>query len=88
LVGADTIIRVGDRRYYRSLAEMQEAIERIAAAECRFLVFGRQGPLGFRELHQMELPEKLATLCEGVSAARFRADISSTQIRRRRRRED
>ncbi|MCA9204718.1 MAG: CinA family protein, partial [Planctomycetales bacterium] len=42
VVGADTIRRVGDARYYAGDASQRDAaIDRIAQLGCRFLVFGR-----------------------------------------------
>jgi nicotinamide mononucleotide (NMN) deamidase PncC len=85
LVGVDTIIRIGDPRYYADDPRWcQLAIDTLAAIGSRFLVFGRDTADGFRELADVELPPDLAILCEGVSACDFRADISSTQLRRAR----
>jgi len=83
VVGVDTIVRIGDPRYYdQDPARCQAAIESLATSGCRFLVFGRATDDGFRELTDVELPPQLAALCEGVTAREFRADISSTQLRR------
>lgn len=82
VVGADTIARIGDPRYYGGQdAAMQEAIARIAAAGCRFLVFGRQVEGVFRTLSELPIPPQLARLCQEVPQAEFRNDVSSTQLR-------
>ncbi|REK09886.1 MAG: hypothetical protein DWQ37_17410 [Planctomycetota bacterium] len=81
VVGADTIVRVGQQRYYGHEAAMRQAIESIAAAGCRFLVFGRVIDGKFCTLEDLSLPESLAAICQGVPADTFREDISSTQLR-------
>lgn len=85
VVGADTITRIGDPRYYGNEdVAMHEAIARIAAAGCHFLVFGRRVEGVFRTLSELPLPAQLARLCQEVPQAEFRDDISSTQLRRER----
>jgi nicotinamide mononucleotide (NMN) deamidase PncC len=84
IVGADTICRIGDPRYYNNqLAVMVRKIEAIAVAGCRFLVFGRVNAKGkFATLDRHQLPAALAALCEEVPEAEYRRDVSSTEIRR------
>jgi hypothetical protein len=82
LVGADTIRRIADPRYYGGEPAMREALERIAARGCRFLVFGRVGPGGFAGLGDIELPPVLRRISIEVSAEQFREDVSSTELRR------
>lgn len=83
IVGADTIDRIGQPRYYGSDAHRCEAaIREIAANGCRFLVFPRADDTALQTLQELELPPALRQLCEGVSAVEFRTDISSTQLRR------
>jgi hypothetical protein len=81
VVGADTVLRVGDLRYYGDLAARDHAIAEIAALDCRFLVFGRQSSAGFQTLGDLELPRELRALCDEVPGSDFREDISSTQLR-------
>jgi nicotinamide mononucleotide (NMN) deamidase PncC len=81
VVGADTIERVGQPRYYGGETAMQQAIESIARSGCRFLVFGRVVEGAFRALGELSLPRSLAALCQEVPAAIFREDVSSTQLR-------
>lgn len=82
VVGADTVARIGQERYYGSPQAMDAAIAEIAARGCRFLVFGRAADDSFHTLDDLRLPQPLAALCQGVPAAEFREDISSTAIRR------
>ncbi len=82
VVGADTVERIGQERYYGSLQAMEAAFVEIAARGCRFLVFGRAAGDSFQSLEDIHLPRSLAALCQGVPAANFREDISSTAIRR------
>ncbi len=82
VVGADTILRIGDSKYYGGLRECREAIYAIRAAGCRFLVFGRLDGGDFHSGEDSEMPEELRALCTVVPADQFRNDISSTQLRR------
>jgi hypothetical protein len=82
VVGADTIVRIAEARYYGGDANRRdEAVAAIAAQGCRFLVFGRQLAEGFETLSALSLPPALAELCDEVPADEFREDISSTEIR-------
>ena len=81
-VGVDTIVRIADPRYYGGPAGLRTAIS--VLGECRFLVFGRRGGEGFETLESVVLPEALRAVCDGVLEADFRADISSTALRRAR----
>ena len=81
-VGADTITRVADARFYGDRGEDRDgAIDEIARLGCRFLVFGRADQEGFQELDDLSLPDKLRAICDGVPGAEFRIDISSTELR-------
>ncbi|MBN2021507.1 MAG: adenylyltransferase/cytidyltransferase family protein [Pirellulales bacterium] len=82
VVGADTLRRIADPRYYGDdAAACQAALRRIAARGCRFLVFGRNTGTGFVSLAHLDLPEPLASICREVPAEQFRVDVSSTQLR-------
>jgi nicotinic acid mononucleotide adenylyltransferase len=84
VVGADTLARIADVRYYDSEQARDAAIDEIARLGCRFLVFGRVGDRGrFVVPHELKLPPALERLCQSVPEDRFREDISSTDIRRR-----
>ncbi len=81
--GLDTITRVADVKFAEgSEAERDRTIAEIAALGCRFLVFGRATPQGFRTLDDLDLPPALRAICKGVSEAEFRADVSSTELRK------
>ena len=82
VVGADTIGRIADPKYYSGEAgSFEAAIELIAEQGCRFLVFGREIEGRFRTLSDLELPPALRALCVEVSANEFREDMSSTELR-------
>jgi hypothetical protein len=82
LVGADTIARIADARYYGdNQRRMHLAIESIANSGCRFLVFGRASGERFLALADLGLPPALRAICEEVPSAKFREDVSSTEIR-------
>lgn len=81
-VGADTAVRIGDAAYYGDdFSRCDAALDRLAELGVRFLVFGRQIDTRFRDLEELALPPRLASLCEGVIEADFRRDISSSDIR-------
>ncbi|MGE0534112.1 MAG: hypothetical protein AB7O68_04005 [Pirellulales bacterium] len=83
VVGADTITRVGDPRYYASdPTRRDDALAALTAAGCRFLVFGRKVGDKFETLDDLTLPPALAAICRGVPPEAFRDDISSTELRR------
>ena len=83
VVGADTIVRIADPKFYHgSEVARDEAIREISDQNCRFLVFPRLLKGQFSTLKDMELPSSLLRLCEEVPASEFRADISSTDIRK------
>ncbi len=82
VVGADTIERVGQTRYYDHEATLRDAaIGELAELGCRFLVFGRQVGDLFQTLDDLDLPSQLRALCRGVAEEEFRHDVSSTAIR-------
>ncbi len=82
VVGADTMRRVADPRYYDSdRAATAAAIDMIARRGTRFLVFGRDSRGRLETLAQLDLPERLRELCTEVPIEQFRLDISSTSLR-------
>lgn len=82
VVGADTMRRIADPKYYPD-GKVSEALDEIAGQGCRFLVFGRSDGDRFVTLDDLDLPPGLRGLCEGVSEADYRIDLSSTEIRER-----
>ncbi len=81
VVGADTVQRIGDPRYYADRRGRDAALTAIKEQGCRFLVFGRLQQRQFLTLEQLRLPALLAELCEQVDEATFRMDVSATQLR-------
>ena len=81
-VGVDTLVRIAEPRYYGGPDGLRRAIAILGA--CRFLVFGRRTGAGFATLESVDLPASLRALCDGVPEAEFRADVSSTDLRRAR----
>lgn len=82
VVGADTIARIADEKYYGGgHRQRSSAIAAIAAKGCRFLVFGRVVNGQFRLPSELSLPSQLRGLCDEVCEAEFRQDISSTELR-------
>ncbi|MEM7406217.1 MAG: hypothetical protein AAF458_13035 [Pseudomonadota bacterium] len=82
-VGVDTITRIDAIRYYQGEAGRDAAVAFLRSQGCRFLVFGRVGAGAFLELGDVEVSGALASLCDPVPGARFRADVSSTELRSR-----
>jgi nicotinamide mononucleotide (NMN) deamidase PncC len=84
VVGADTVARVGEVRYYGGDATaMRAAIEHLAQRHCRFLVFGRVVQGVFQNFAELRLPAELARLCQEVPEDAFRDDTSSSELRGR-----
>jgi len=81
-VGIDTMVRIAEPRYYGGAEGLRNAISVLGA--CRFLVFGRRTREGFETLDSISIPASLRALCDAVSESEFRADLSSTEIRRAR----
>lgn len=82
LIGADTAVRLGDPRFYgESLQDRDAALQQIAEAGCRFLLFGRKIENGFADPQSLGLPQQVRQLCDSVPETLFRNDISSTQLR-------
>jgi hypothetical protein len=83
IVGADTIARIADPRYYGGSQERcRSAIHSIAAHDCRFLMFARAMDQQVKSLAELGLPEELYGLCEEVPVEEFRREISSTELRK------
>ncbi len=81
VVGADTIVRIAEAKYYGGEQARDAALAALAAAGCRFLVFGRCYDGRFQSLDDLRLPDALRRLCDEVSGETFRMDISSTALR-------
>lgn len=84
VVGADTLARIADSKYYSGKAAgLQQVCRRWETTGVRFLVFGRSFRGGFQALADLDVPAELARLCRTVSEQEFRIDISSTELRQR-----
>ena len=91
VVGADTIARIGEDRYYNDEFSVDDAISVFSAKGTRFVVFGREmselqhtgaATKGhFQSLKSLDLPCTLTKLCISVEESSFRSDLSSRDLR-------
>ena len=82
VIGWDTMVRVIDPRYYGdSETAMLTALAEIWARGCRFLVAGRTVEGAFRTLDEVAIPQGFQPLFQAIPEERFRADVSSTELR-------
>lgn len=81
LVGADTLIRIADAKYYQDQATREAEFRRLAERGARFLVFARAFDNEYQGLEDLNLPQSLRELCDGVRKDEFRMDLSSSQMR-------
>lgn len=83
VVGIDTLLRVADPKFAdESVAVRDRILDEIESLGCRFLVFGRLFDGRFQTLDDLELPDKLRRISDGVREDIFRSDVSSTELRR------
>jgi hypothetical protein len=83
IVGVDTAERIMEPRYYgQSEAALRAALAAIRAHGCRFLVAGRKIGDRFRTLADLAVAADFADLFREIPAASFRADVSSTELRK------
>ncbi|MDR0520498.1 MAG: hypothetical protein LBH00_01455 [Planctomycetaceae bacterium] len=83
VVGADTLKRFADLRFYhRNTHELHDVLRTIAFHNCRFLVFARKGKTGLESLETLEIPDMLRSICDEVPPSVFTMDISSGDIRK------
>jgi hypothetical protein len=83
VVGVDTAERIVNPRYYGgSEPAMLEALAQIRDQGCRFLVAGRVQDDRFRTLADVQVPALFGGLFQQIPADEFRADVSSTELRR------
>lgn len=83
IVGADTISRIAESKYYGSESNRVAAFEEIARLNCQFLVFGRENNGQFQTMDELALPDELVSLCQQVPKSKFAMNVSSTKIRTR-----
>lgn len=81
VLGWDTAVRIVEPRYYGGQAEMLAALGELRDLGCRFLVGGRTIEGRFRTLDEIAMEADVRALFEAIPEARFRADVSSTEIR-------
>ena len=81
IIGADTLMRVFDEKFYDSYENMMEHIQRFNDHNINFLVFGRKVQKKFISLNDLKVPEIIEDRCTGIDENVFRDDISSTVIR-------
>ena len=81
IIGADTLLRVFDEKFYLSNKDMLDHIDRFHDHNIHFLVFGRKVENKFISLEDIVIPEKIRSRCTGFNEGSFRDDISSTEIR-------
>jgi nicotinamide mononucleotide (NMN) deamidase PncC len=83
VVGVDTAERIVQPRYYGDReAARDAALREVRGAGCRFLVAGRQAGDTFLTLADVPVPDEFSDLFTAISAETFRADVSSTELRR------
>ena len=83
VTGWDTAIRLFEPKYYGNDEHaMLTAMADISAAGCRFLVAGRAQAGTFRTLAGANIPKRFLPLFQEISESQFRADISSTDLRK------
>ncbi len=84
VVGADTLQRFADLRFYhQNTHALHDVLRMIAYRDCRFLVFARQSPNGMVSMRTLSIPDMLRSLCDEVPVNEFAMNISSSDIRKR-----
>ena len=82
-LSARNMVRIAEPRYYGGDVRRRDAaVATLAGQGCRLLVFGRREADRFVTLRDIAVPAALRALCDAVPEAEFRADISSTELRR------
>ena len=82
VVGVDTMKRIADPKYYADSEKKRDhAVELLVKNNHRFLVFGRLIEETYQTLMNIEIPSSLMQICDPVSEAEFRNDMSSSAIR-------
>ena len=81
IIGADTLLRVFDEKFYKNHKDMMDHIQRFNDHNINFLVFGRKVNQKFISLNKIKIPEIISARCTGFEETIFRDDISSTELR-------
>ncbi len=83
VIGWDTAVRLVQPRYYGdSEAAMHAALEELRKLGTRFLVAGRVNEGRFLSLADTAVPGAFADMFDAIPERLFRADVSSTELRR------
>lgn len=83
VIGWDTAVRLVEARYYGGdEAAMLAALDEMRDAGCRFIVAGREHQGSFRTLRDAGIPPRFGPIFEAIPESRFRADVSSTELRK------
>jgi hypothetical protein len=84
VLGWDTAVRVIDPKYYGGATPRDSALRKLLAHGCRLVVGGRLDTAGvFRTWDPGTLPDEFTELFVALTEADFRADVSSTELRRK-----
>ena len=81
IIGADTLVRIMDEKFYLSRKDMLDHIERFNDHNINFLVFGRKVKDSFITLDQIDIPASIKNRFTGIDETGFRQDISSRSLR-------
>ena len=82
VVGADTLRRFADLRFYSgSIRRLHDVLRMIAYRNCRFLVFARRGEGVLETMKTLQIPDMLRSLCDEVPVDEFAVNLSSSGIR-------
>ena len=81
IIGADTLMRVFDEKFYSNKKDMLDHIDRFNDHNINFLVFGRKVNKKFVSLRDIGIPDNIKNRCTGFEEGSFRDDISSTELR-------
>ena len=81
IIGADTLMRVFDEKFYSNKKDMLDHIDRFNDHNINFLVFGRKVNNKFISLRDIIIPSNIKSRCTGFEEGSFRDDISSTELR-------
>ncbi|MGE0687002.1 MAG: hypothetical protein AB7P33_09675, partial [Dehalococcoidia bacterium] len=83
VIGWDTAVRLVQPRYYGdSEAAMHAALGELRDLGACFLVAGRVNQGRFLNLEDTAVPRPFADMFEAIPERLFRADVSSTELRR------
>ncbi|KAK4376406.1 hypothetical protein RND71_002702 [Anisodus tanguticus] len=82
VIGADTIARLVNPKYYGDGEKMLEILLGCKNTGCTFLVGGRTVNGTFKVLEDFDIPAELKDMFVPIPVQKFRMDISSTEIRK------